>query len=449
MAIRTFALTGRVGLAFISMVTLGGPVWGAPGDASTTAPVRLAPGALFQRTAIFGADDRREVPEQYSALEGRIGMLYEPVTQTLCTGFCVAPGVVATASHCLFQSKNNRLPDLSSLTFRIDYGKISLSSGIAGARTGAVKHYIAAGTTSFSQEPPLSAPRDWAVAKLDRPICRFGFLDVEPQTPADLAAAARDGRVFQIAYHWDWRHWQLAYGGPCTISRDFNQIRWRFISQHFSNPQDLILHDCDTGGASSGSPLLMKTAKGVVAVGINVGTYTRTRILLRYGRVVKRLKPDVIANTGVTGGAFAHVISRLDSSQIVERREDIRKMQTALHARGLFSAVTDGSYGRATRTAIRVFEQANNMPVTGLPTVTLFNRLMEEKVTPMHLNTSAPDGAAPRERVGRQAARRAPVSQKWREGPPDRYEPPSQFTPPPQYPPAPQYSPAPPGEGSW
>ena len=297
-------------------------------------------------------------------------------------------------------------------------------------RTGAAKHYVAAGTTNFSQEPPLSAPKDWALAKLDRPICRFGFLDVESQNAAELTTAARDGRIFQVAYHWDWRHWQLAYGGPCAISRDYNQIRWRFISQHFANSQDLILHDCDTGGASSGSPLLMKTPKGVAAVGINVGTYTRTRILLRYGRVVKRLRPDVIANTGVMGSAFAHVIPELDRSPIVERREDIKKMQTALHARGLFSAVTDGDYGRATRTAIRIFEQSNNMPVTGLPTVALYKRLSEEKVTPSHLNTSAPSGTAPRHRaVNRVERRRPPSLQYWRSAPPAPPVPPASPSP--------------------
>jgi protease YdgD len=380
-------------------------------------------------------------------------MLYEPVTQTLCTGFCVSPGIVATAAHCLFQSKNNRLPDLGALNFRLDYGKISLSSGIAGARTGAAKHYVAAGTTTFSQEPPLSAPRDWALVKLDRPICRFGFLDVESQTAPELIAAARDGRVFQIAYHWDWRHWQLAYGGPCAISRDYNQIRWRFISQHFSNPQDLILHDCDTGGASSGSPLLIKTPKGVAVVGINVGTYTRTRILLRYGRVVKRLKPDVIANTGVMGAAFAHVIPKLDSSQIVERREDIKKMQTALHARGLFSAVTDGDYGRATRTAIRIFEQSNNMPVTGLPTMALYSRLMDEKVTPSHLNTSVSSGPPSHHPASRQGVRhQAPSLQHEHAAP---AAPPVPPTPPapqapaiPQVPPA-RFEPTPPGDRGW
>ena len=154
------------------------------------------------------------------------------------------------------------------------------------------------------------------------------------------------------------------------------------------------------------------------------GTYTRTRILLRYGRVVKRLKPDVIANTGVVGSAFAHVIPRLDSSQIVEPHEDIRKMQAALHARGLFPAAADGDFGRATRNAIRSFEQMNNMPVTGLPTVSLLNRLLEERVSPSHLNSSgggqnAGPARAPNARDPR--APRAPAAggREWTLPPPE------------------------------
>jgi hypothetical protein len=411
---RAFIRPVKTGLVLLSVAALavsGTAAQASPDAARSAGLTRLTPGALVKPAAVFGADERREVPERYSALEGRIGMLYEPVTQTLCTGFCVAPGVVATAAHCLFQAKKGRLPDLGALSFRIDYGKISLSTGIAGARTGVASHYVAAGTTRFRQAPPLSAPEDWALARLERPVCRFGFLDVEPHTPSELIRAAKDGRIFQVAYHWDWRHWQLAYGGPCVISRNFNRIRWRFIKQHFANPQDLILHDCDTGGASSGSPLLMDTPRGVVAIGVNVGTYTRARILLRYGRVVKRLKPDVIANTGVVGSAFADVIPSLDRAQIIEPREDIMRMQQALHDRGMLSSAVDGEYGKATRKAIRRFEKVNNMPVTGLPTAALLNRLMEERVTPSHLNSSA---RAPRRRAAGARRRWTPPASEFR-----------------------------------
>lgn len=341
---------------------------------------------LTTPAAIFGSDERIDVPEQYTALEGRIGMLYEQSTQTLCTAFCVSKGIIATAAHCLFQPKNNKLPNLTDVTFRLSYGKTYQTSGINGRHTPFVKNNIAVGTTVFNNEPPLSAPKDWALVKLERPICRFGFLKVDPRPVAELIEKSKEKKVFQVAYHWDYKHWQLAYSKPCKINRDFDQIKWRFIKQHFINFHELVLHDCDTGGASSGSPILMDTggADGPIAVAINVGTYTRTRILLREGRIVKRLKPDIIANTGVNGTAFSPVIQSLENADLLASMDDMTKLQFELQFRGLYVGTLDGQLGRGTRNAILRFEEAQGLMQTGLPTKTLLRRLDEDRIKASH-----------------------------------------------------------------
>jgi protease YdgD len=336
--------------------------------------------------AVFGDDDRRDLPEELSALEGKIGMLYEQSTQTLCTAFCVGKDIVATAAHCLFQPKNGRLPDLSEVTFRLNYGKTYQQSGIFGRRTPFTKHYVAVGTTAFNNEPPLSAPRDWALVKLERPICRFGALKVEDMPVEDLIKKSQEKKIFQVAYHWDYKHWQLAYSKPCVVQRDFAQIKWRFIRQHFIDHDQLLLHQCDTGGASSGSPILMETdtpsAPSVVA--INVGTYTRTRILLRKGEVIKKLTPDIIANTGVTGHAFKQIIPELEDNELIANQDEMKRLQTELHARGLYTGTIDGELGRGTRTAIMNFETSIGQSATGLPTVSLLRRFGEERVKPSY-----------------------------------------------------------------
>jgi len=322
-------------------------------------------------------------------------MLYEQSTQTLCTAFCVAKGIIATAAHCLFQPKNNLLPNLNDVTFRLSYGKFYQTSGINGRHTPFVKNNIAVGTTSFNNEPPLSAPKDWALIRLERPICRFGFLKVDPQPIPDLIEKSKQDKVFQVAYHWDYKHWQLAYSKPCAVNRDFDQIKWRFIKQHFIDNHELVLHHCDTGGASSGSPILTDTADGPVVVAINVGTYTRTRILLREGRIIKRLKPDIIANTGVNGTAFSGVIQSLENAELLASSEDMVMLQTELQSRGLYIGSLDGQLGRGTRNAILRFEDSQGLPPTGLPTKTLLRKLSEERVKPSHtLSTSTARGTA-------------------------------------------------------
>ena len=353
-------------------------------------PVDVSDGHVIS-AAIFGADDRNEVPEQYGALEGKIGMLYEQSTQTLCTAFCVAKGIVATAAHCLFQPKNNKLPNLNEVAFRLSYGKTYQTSGISGRHTPFTKNNIAVGTTSFNNEPPLSAPKDWALVKLERPICRFGALKVEARPVADLIEKAKEKKVFQVAYHWDYKHWQLAYSMPCTVSRDFDQIKWRFIKQHFVNFHELVLHNCDTGGASSGSPILMDSGspEGPIAVAINVGTYTRTRILLREGRIIKRLKPDIIANTGVNGTAFNTVIQSLENAELLTSSEEMLKLQSELNLRGLYVGTLDGQLGRGTRNAILKFEDSQGLMATGLPTKDLLRRLEEDRIKASHTLSTA------------------------------------------------------------
>ena len=353
----------------------------------------LHPTARSLPVAVFGDDGRRELPEKYSGLEGKIGMIYEPISQTLCTAFCVAPDVVATAAHCLFQAKAAKIPAISSLSFRLDYGKVSTSTGLAGSRKGVEKNFVAVGTTKFNQEPPLSAPLDWALARLERPICRFGVLDVVPKTVPELAQATTEKRIFQVAYHWDYQHWKLAYSGACTISRSFS-LQWRAIQQHFSDSEDLVLHDCDTGGASSGSPILMDTPLGPVAVAINVGTYTRTRLFLRQGRVVKRLNPDVIANTGVNARAFKHIIAELGTAQILESPDELSQLQLELRARALYSGKVDGILGRNTRSAIRQFEVSNGLTATGLPTQKVLDQISQNRERPA-VDYSTVRGKAP------------------------------------------------------
>src|SRR5215813_8544631 len=99
----------KIGVAMLALAWLAGHAWA--GSLPPGGDQGNLPSSLIEPAAIFGADNRVDLPDQYGALEGKIGMLYEPTTQTLCTAFCVSKGIIATAAHCLFQPKNNKLPD--------------------------------------------------------------------------------------------------------------------------------------------------------------------------------------------------------------------------------------------------------------------------------------------------------------------------------------------------
>jgi hypothetical protein len=341
-------------------------------------PAMVKPAWGLTPVAVFGDDQRREVPEELAHLAGKIGMLYELQTQTLCTAFCVAPNTIATAAHCLFQPRDGRLPNLSAITFRLDYNGLLLTSGIEGRRTGYPNHNISVGITEFTTEPPLSAPQDWALVKLERPICRFGVLAAIALSTTDLIEAARRRLIFQLSYHWDYERWQLAYSSRCAIERSFNGLEWHEIKRHFTDPESLVLHNCDTGAASSGSPILMDTSAGPVVVGLNVGTFSPTRLVLHKGSVVRRLKEDVVANTAVNATAFAGIIPSLAEGEMVQSSAEILEMQHYLRIAGLYAGALDGVFGRATRAAIQTYERLSHGLSTGLPSRAVLARLQRE-----------------------------------------------------------------------
>lgn len=330
---------------------------------------------LVHRVAVFEKDDRRPVPTKYDALKRRIGLLYNGQSQILCTAFCVAPNVIATAAHCLFGSKKNRRPKLSDFSFRIEADDELSEARLAGHNQGSASHHILAGTRGLRTRPPMDAPRDWALARLSTPACKFGVLDVSPKPLQELAQASDGQKIFQIAYHWDYEHWKPAFSGPCGIKRYSGRLKWDEVNRLFSNADSLVLHTCDTGGASSGSPLLLDTSNGPTVVGINVGSYEQSRVFIKAGRIVKRTRAKIIANTGVNATAFAGLMGPLRDAAIIETNEDLRSLQLGLKTLGLYSGSLDGLFGPRTRRAIINYERRKKLPLTGLPTHALLDNL--------------------------------------------------------------------------
>ena len=342
--------------------------------------------------AVFGKDQRKNLPKTYNKLDNSIGLLHNPRTNILCTAFCVAPDIIATASHCLFgHRKRNRLY-ISSFLFKLKTRgrKRQVSSRMAGYRSFLSRQYIIAGTTRLNRKPPIGAARDWAIIRLAQPACRNSWLKPRSLSLVKLEKAARNKKVFQVAYHMDYRNWQIAYSRSCSIHRSFGGLSWKSIKKHFSSPRSLILHQCDTGQASSGSPLLMDTPGGPVVVGINVGTYQQREIIVKNGRILRRTRFKTIANTGVSAGAFSRKIHFLKQAKIITNRLELKRLQIELKERGLYPGAIDGIYGARTSTAIKAFEKRLNRALTGLATRRILLALEKRKEPPLSsIKTSA------------------------------------------------------------
>jgi protease YdgD len=345
---------------------------------ATTLSLPPIPGETgVHRIAVFGKDERKPLPKADAKLKGQIGLLFNNSARTVCTAFCVAPRLIATAGHCLFRpGTKGVVPDLASFWFTTEPGGRKAYSRIAGFRDGTALQNVMVDTAEIKVRPPIDATGDWAVIRLARPVCEGLELKVESLSGEELEQRSKAGKVFQVAFHRDFKEWQLARSGICEVRREFDSLKRDAIERDFQHADGLVLHRCDTGEASSGSPILVETETGPAVVGINVGTYVQSKVLVQNGKVQQRFEPETIANTGVSAAHLKPLIDAMRDARIATSREDILEFQRRLQAMGLYAGALDGNFGELTRIAIRAYQQAMAVPVTGLPTNDLARRLV-------------------------------------------------------------------------
>jgi protease YdgD len=351
------------------------PARAGPWAADLSSPSPSGQG-LVRRVAVFGTDDRAALPAGRSALRSSIGLLYEGRSHSVCTAFCVGDDIIATAGHCLFRTAGERPPKLQGFSFRLQpLTGSGASSRIAGSERNAEAQHVVAGSSKLRVNPPIDAAYDWALLRMRDPICKGRALPISRQPESELIKLSAAQRVYQVSYHRDFGNWELAYGAPCPIRRSFGGADWGAISKDFVDASHVILHTCDTGGASSGSPMLIDGPGGPEVIGINVGTYLQARVLTQRGEVVHRYKSEMVANTAVGASAFRSAFETLSRADIIATRAGIKELQRLLSAQGHDSGAPDGVYGSRLNTAIRGFERSEGRGETGLATVALLKRL--------------------------------------------------------------------------
>jgi hypothetical protein len=345
--------------------------------------------------AVFGTDDRIATPTRFRQLAQQIGLFFSNPAKTVCTAFCVAPNIVATAAHCLAQP-GGKAARLSDFMFARGYDRLREFARIEGHANGSAAQSVLSGDFQHRVKPPIDAANDWALVRLDRNACPGNGLPVVSMPGDEILAAGRSGRIFQLSYHRDWAQWRLAYSQPCRTGRDFEAASWSAIAPDFISAEQMILHHCDTGGASSGSPLLVETKTGVAVVAINVGTYVQSKTPIDKSRAEHVEITETVANTAVSAAVFLEHIERLRSAALLATGQPIRELQERLAARRLYDSRIDGSYGPMLRGAIERYERESRLPVTGLATRDLLERLNHQATSAGRVApTSAPASGTP------------------------------------------------------
>lgn len=376
---------------------------GPPGLARDAVPetARRSPATPI---AVFGSDERSPIPARYQWVAERVGLLFNNQLKTVCSAFCVADNVIVTAAHCMARGHPDRVR-YGDFRFGRFYDRNRELVQVEGAQNGAGAQHILTGNFRLKVRPPIDAAFDWALVRVPRHTCPSRNLDLKPLPAADIIAASKAGRVFQISYHRDLLPWKAHWSRPCAVARDFDVAKWTTIAPDFIAAEQMLLHTCDTGGASSGSPLLIDTADGGVAViGVNVGTYVQSRIVKDKGQTGARPQSETVANTAVNVGAFARHIETFRKAPILATSAALRELQERLRDQSLYSGRIDGSYGPDLRRAIEQYEDESRLPVLGLPTRTLAERLAQDA---LRSGQVSPSTGQPATRTGESRSPRA------------------------------------------
>jgi V8-like Glu-specific endopeptidase len=400
---RTLASANPVFPVLAGLVLAGAALCDSVTGPAVAGPPRSGPSAvetLVRQVAVFGRDDRVALPERLATTASRIGVLFNNPARSVCSAFCVGPAMIATAAHCVAVTspQGSRMRPADFLFARA-YDRERDYARIEGYSTGSAAQHILTGEFRLNVRPPIDAARDWALVRLDRPICRSGGLPIQPAATVDILAMAQAGRLFNVAYHRDLPTWTPTYSGPCHAGRDFGASEWSTIAPDFESPDQIILHTCDTGGASSGSPIFAEGPQGPVVVAMNVGTYVQSRVVTQQGQVTHRQQTETIANTAVNAAVIAEHVADFRAAQILATGAPIRQLQEHLAALNFYDGRADGDYGPVLKAAIVDYQKAQGLPVTGLATAHLLSRLVAQATT-RHTPTSAPlpeapQGAAP------------------------------------------------------
>jgi peptidoglycan hydrolase-like protein with peptidoglycan-binding domain len=138
-----------------------------------------------------------------------------------------------------------------------------------------------------------------------------------------------------------------------------------------------------TGVAQSHAALsqpggMMKRALALLTAGVLVGTLASHSAAAQSTAPAKTSPTSSMQHSQSSGTKSHHDSTSVKSSTATKSKwskEQIKEAQTGLQKAGYFKATPDGVYGKKTKKAVKEYQKANNMPVTGQLSDSLLTRL--------------------------------------------------------------------------
>ncbi|MEL6736965.1 MAG: trypsin-like serine protease, partial [Pseudomonadota bacterium] len=238
-----------------------------PADASTR---RSLPGTSGTRTSAKWSDN---IPDEHAYLRPGIGFLFRNGRGPMCTAFCIADRVIATAAHCLYRrGYDNRADQQSRMSLRLPRqdgpGEYWARAGVSRISPREIEWYNLSGDYQRPRQIDASTfNNDWALARIDTPICQNHALPVAhgPER-GDIKYI---GDLFMIGQH-NQRVRNKLWWSTCSLLKTERRAVGR-RADYYQGLDNLFLHNCDGAPGSSGSPIFADFNGTTKVIGVHVG----------------------------------------------------------------------------------------------------------------------------------------------------------------------------------
>jgi V8-like Glu-specific endopeptidase len=231
----------------------------------------------FQRRGVIGWDDRvpllsRQYP--WSAI-GRVQGLTTEGKDYHCTGTLISEDVVLTNAHCVIDPETRQFSQKILFLPNVINGRAGNESDIAQVEN------VVYGT-DFTGTKLENQTNDWALLKLNKPIgLKYGYLGWK-SLPSSTLTKNRNKYIF-VGYSGDfpntnkenYRFFTAGSGWTASVQQGCSIV---------SEESNVLLHDCDTTGGSSGGAII-----GVIGNQPYIIALNNAEIKTRGGRAIINL----------------------------------------------------------------------------------------------------------------------------------------------------------------
>lgn len=227
------------------------------------APLLLLACALLSIASVFGHDERQAPGAGTRQRFQSVGLLYAPGHEADGgTATLVTPTRILSAGHVLFDSGGRLRRPLSAYRFRLGDDFVHNRY-----RDLALAQIVGSGRNPGGLD---STGEDWVVLELATPLADVAPSSLLPADTDDLARPQAQA-VQMTAFHSDVGQGMRRVTTSCrTLARGPGRAMSDF-TRELVDRGDIVLHDCDSAGLSSGAGLFVRREGRSLLAALNIG----------------------------------------------------------------------------------------------------------------------------------------------------------------------------------